>query len=387
MTTIQILSHLSDISGIPATLFQNGEEPFHVPELPYLDKLVRHIPSALQSGQENASCLFTEDHLGYGHVRINSRGDHVLFGPVATFAFQNETVQQMLKTLGLPTTETGRMLGYLNSLPICSLQKFTNFILFANYVLNGETLPIQRLLPTDFVYVEDLGAATPFEQDTRTIHDAKAYEDRLFSLIRLGRYEEMQVFLRQSTFTGNTGALAGSQMRHYRNLIISSVAICARSAVDGGLDYETAMRIADTVIQKAELAPDVKSLYKLHKNMLLTYTRKVAESKLNHANSALSAKVEAFISRHLQEEITGSGIAEALCLSRAYLSHQFRKETGITLMDFINDLKIEEARRLLSTTDLPISEIAGLLAYSSQSYFQTVFKRHTGKTPGKYRER
>ena len=318
-------------------------------------------------------------------MRTNSRGEHVLFGPVATFAFHNETVQRMLKSLALPTTETGQMLGYLNSLPICSLQKFTNFILFANYVLNGETLPIQRLLPADFVYEEDQDTVKPFVQDTRTIHDAKAYEDKLFSLIRLGRYDEMQTFLQQSTFTGNTGALAGNQMRHFRNLIISSVAICARNAVDGGLNYETAMRIADTVIQKVELAPDVRSLYKLHKNMLLTYTRNVAESKLNNANSALSARVEAFINRHIQEEITGSGIAEALGLSRAYLSHQFRKETGIALMDFIHGLKIEEARRLLTTTDVPISEIAGLLAYSSQSYFHTVFKRHTGKTPGNSR--
>ena len=82
-----------------------------------------------------------------------------------------------------------------------------------------------------------------------------------------------------------------------------------------------------------------------------------------------------------------AGAADHLGLNRSYLSSQFKKETGINLNDFINLMKIDEATRLLVTTDRSVADIASLLAFSSQSYFQSVFKKHTGMTPLQYREK
>ena len=78
-------------------------------------------------------------------------------------------------------------------------------------------------------------------------------------------------------------------------------------------------------------------------------------------------------------------MAQDLFLSRSYLSTKFKKETGMTLSQYIQEQKIEKAKSLLKTTDRSILEIATYLGFSSQGYFQNVFKKLTGMTPKEYR--
>ena len=61
-----------------------------------------------------------------------------------------------------------------------------------------------------------------------------------------------------------------------------------------------------------------------------------------------------------------------------------RPETGKTVNEHIIETKIRDAKRLLQYSDMSYGEIAATLAFSSQAYFQTVFKRETGLTPGEY---
>lgn len=80
-----------------------------------------------------------------------------------------------------------------------------------------------------------------------------------------------------------------------------------------------------------------------------------------------------------------SDMAKALEISRPYLCSHFKEITGITLSHYILTEKVNEAKRLLLFTDKSLSDISMHLAFSSQSHFQTVFKKITGKTPLGYR--
>ena len=61
-------------------------------------------------------------------------------------------------------------------------------------------------------------------------------------------------------------------------------------------------------------------------------------------------------------------------------------EIGKSINDFITETKIRDAKRFLRYSDLSFGEIASSLAFSSQAYFQTVFKKENGMTPGDYRQ-
>ena len=57
----------------------------------------------------------------------------------------------------------------------------------------------------------------------------------------------------------------------------------------------------------------------------------------------------------------------------------------MNMREYINQIRIEEAKRMLLTTNLSVSEVAGLVGYDNISYFSTVFRKHTGMTPVDWR--
>ena len=79
-------------------------------------------------------------------------------------------------------------------------------------------------------------------------------------------------------------------------------------------------------------------------------------------------------------------IADHLSLNVSYICRQFKKNTGKTITTYINEVKIDEAKRLIITTDQSIMDIATQLGYSSSNYFHRVFKDIEGITPKKYKE-
>ncbi|HVO38289.1 MAG TPA: substrate-binding domain-containing protein [Spirochaetia bacterium] len=73
-------------------------------------------------------------------------------------------------------------------------------------------------------------------------------------------------------------------------------------------------------------------------------------------------------------------------ISRIYLGQLFRKETGKSFTNYINERRVESAKKLLRSTSLKASEIAALVGYSSANYFYRVFKKYAGVYPSEYIE-
>lgn len=103
--------------------------------------------------------------------------------------------------------------------------------------------------------------------------------------------------------------------------------------------------------------------------------------------SAVIAKIQSYVQDHLDEELGRDEIARAVYRNPAYLSRLFRKETGMSLTDYIAQAKIERAKRLLEGTNDKISNIAEGLGYTHFSYFAKLFKKVTGLTPQDYRKK
>ena len=101
--------------------------------------------------------------------------------------------------------------------------------------------------------------------------------------------------------------------------------------------------------------------------------------------SELVIRVASYVRHHISEPVKTAEIAESLCLSRQHFSKRFTEEAGMPPAAFVRKEKTEEAKRLLRSTDKPISTIALYLGFSSQSHFSRVFREITGKTPGECR--
>lgn len=110
--------------------------------------------------------------------------------------------------------------------------------------------------------------------------------------------------------------------------------------------------------------------------------------RLDHRDRPLPAavsKVCAWIQREFERPIR---LSEAACLSglsEGHFSRLFHESTGLRFVEYVNETRLDEARRLLSKPDLPVTEAAFASGFQSLSQFNRLFRRSTGKTPGEWR--
>jgi two-component system response regulator YesN len=79
-------------------------------------------------------------------------------------------------------------------------------------------------------------------------------------------------------------------------------------------------------------------------------------------------------------------IAHELAVNKSHLSRTFRKETGVTLMEYINRFRVEKAKELLTFTDLLTYEVAEEVGFKDSTYFSIVFKKVAGVSPTDYKK-
>lgn len=92
-----------------------------------------------------------------------------------------------------------------------------------------------------------------------------------------------------------------------------------------------------------------------------------------------------YIDDSLLSFLSVEGIAERFNVSTSHLSRIFREHTGVTLVEYINIRKVEEAQYYLRFSTKKISEISDDFHFCNQSYFTRIFKKYTGETPRKFR--
>lgn len=93
-----------------------------------------------------------------------------------------------------------------------------------------------------------------------------------------------------------------------------------------------------------------------------------------------------FVDAHLAEDIRLTQVANEIGVSASYLSSEFKKETGISFVDYLSVKRIQMAKDYLSTTDWSVTDISFQIGYKNVTHFNYVFKKLVGKSPSQYRK-
>lgn len=93
-----------------------------------------------------------------------------------------------------------------------------------------------------------------------------------------------------------------------------------------------------------------------------------------------------YIHSHLDTNLSLSAMAEQVSLSRAYFATQFKQSMNVTPHQYVNQQRVEKAKRLLKKGDLVLAAIAADCGFSSQSHFNKVFRQYTNVSPKVYRD-
>lgn len=101
----------------------------------------------------------------------------------------------------------------------------------------------------------------------------------------------------------------------------------------------------------------------------------------------LSGDIISYMKEHLYENVTLEDICEHFHFGKSYLCRVFKENTGNSIMQYYMELKIEEAKYLLHTTQMSISHISDRLGFENPQYFARVFRKMTGNAPRDYRKK
>ena len=99
------------------------------------------------------------------------------------------------------------------------------------------------------------------------------------------------------------------------------------------------------------------------------------------------AKARAFINAHYVEGLTQARVARAVNSSASYFSKCFKDATGMSFVDYIGRVRVEQAKNLLQNPGNRISTIAFEVGFQSVSQFNRTFKKITGRSPKRFRTR
>lgn len=208
-------------------------------------------------------------------------------------------------------------------------------------------------------------------------------EKLLCSAIKSGNRADAGKYLNE--LLGYIFFAAADDMETIKVRSFELVVLMSRAAIEGGVEEELVYRKTPAFASEFFSLNDIDSICRALSGVLSSLMSDIfgAEDALH---SAVIAKAVAFIGNNYMHKITLADTAGAVYISPSYLSKIFRDEMHSTFGEYLSRVRIEKSKILLSSGKLGINEIASLVGFSDQSYFNKVFKKYVRTTPKKFRE-
>lgn len=310
---------------------------------------------------------------------------HVI-GPAFTSDISYPELEQGLTAPCRTLSQTRQLLEQMKELPIIPMVSWMQYGLMLHYCVTGKKLDV-----SDYNYQDSTPTPAYGEEE---IPDAAARggtwlaEQAALKMIEEGNLDYQNAFSRLSMANNNIPMtdFLGS-IRIYKNYVISFITLATRAAIHGGLNAEIAYCIGDLYIRNVEEAACLTDLVRINNTMFGDFVNRV--HKLKNSNG-LSRSIQVcchYIDIHLSEKITIRELARQVGYSESYLAQKFKRETGLSVVAYLQQQRIEQSKLMLHSTADSIQDISHRVGFCNSSYFAEQFRKHTGLTPGEYRKK
>lgn len=352
------------------------------PPQKYIDILI--------SKPDRISYCATDYGVYFGCLRLDfDITKYLIIGPVSNVPYSKDTLLNMYRDYVISNENKDEFHDFLKRIPHISKFSLISKLVFINYCIYEEVKTPSDFL-TDYSSPKALSpeiVQTNYDKKENYVYN-KSYvlEEAILKLVRTGNIEGFNSLLfNDDNF--HIGVTGNNAIRQLKNNIIIITTLCTRAAIDGGLEYDTAYELSDHFIQLTEQTDNPDILYELLSKIAYTFAEKVSQAQTPTSADGRLQKAILYIKQNTNQHITVGDVARYVGFSKSYFSTYFKENLGFSVSDFILRCKLEEGRRLLQFTNKSISTISTFLCFSSQSHFQTAFKKQFGMTPNEYRRK
>ena len=326
-------------------------------------------------------------NLGFYNIIIylnqNPKPDFISIGPFCTDTLSSNYFQELQSAFNIPDTTMTTLQAFYNSMPTVSLQAVINtarHILCAYFPFFNECEPI---------YIEFPNRNNKLELDPQSLHTfssdfSENYQSSLIKFLEVlskGQSETasacLKDFLRASKILNDRNLTNCQQNLHLLNTCCHIVLMTTNVHPMHIIKLFVSMRLRiDAITGREQLLSIPNEI--CHKYCLLVK---------NYAFPEYSKTVRSvvnYIHMHMEEDLTLAMIAKEFNKNASSLSASFSKEVGISITNYIHQVRINEAIKLFNTTKLSISEAAFAVGFHDFAYFSRLFHKQVGCSPRDY---
>lgn len=328
----------------------------------------------------------------------------LIAGPFFNAIVPEELIKGIIVDHQLSFRQQDEVWAFYKKVPLISKERIYNAAVMIYFMLYQKELDIAELIQHNLhippasihrVHLDSIPRLA--SSDVLSYHDEAEYNstdryhhnpemERIFlQYIREGRKEDL-IQWELGFPTEKLGVLSKkSLLRNEKNLGICSVTLVTRAAMDGGVNAEIAYTLSDFYIQAVEECENPAQVHMTTQRCNADFVDRVLEGQKQRYSHEVNL-TRHYIFSHLYEPIHLQDLAKETKLNADYLSQLFKKEMGCSPVVYIQQQRIDEAKKLISLSHYSLAEISTLLQFHDQSYFTKIFKRYTGVTPKQYQK-
>lgn len=323
-------------------------------------------------------------------LRLPRDGEMLLAGPYINEAVSDQMIMTLMEGLGIAPARFEDVRRFYHSVRIMSgdlqLLPVLNTLGAALWGENCFSVKTHIFTQEANYALEEAQEESAVGRESRFALIEKRYEieERLLYAIEHGQAHQASAIL-SLIDPDQIDRRSPNPLRNIKNYAIISNTLMRKAAQQGGVHPFYIDQLSSIMGHRIEEAASVEAVRRIMGAMAHKYCLLVR----NHSMKGYSPLVQSVILR-TDAEITGdlslSAHAQKIGINASYLSALFKKETGVTLTDYVSRRRVEYAIFLLNSTDMQIQTIAQHCGMPDVNYFTRTFKKHTGKTPSQYRK-
>lgn len=311
----------------------------------------------------------------------------VLAGPISLEFADINLVDDVMQKYDIPLDYRSKLFTALSAVPLVEpfRARYLSKLLFLNVTnlianqdsktqeLSGKA--VQQAKISEYIQLIKENPATSVSQ--------RELEKQLLADVLSGNADGAKAILNE--MLGRIYFTSGNNVEIIKTRAIELIAFLSRAIIENKGDEQVIYQMTENCLHSITKSNDLTDLSYVLLEVLDKFTN-LAFSNIVSNNLAIIKKSISYLNEHYNSNPTLEEIADYVGLNPTYFSTLFKKETGVNFSNFMINLKIEHAKRLLKDTNLPLVTIAAELGFDSQSYFSNVFKRYVSITPKQYRQ-
>lgn len=318
--------------------------------------------------------------------RDSEAGSFIFIGPYVHHNPTEEEYQSLLARHQLAPEAIGAIRWYFKRIPVIrdhlSWRALLTSIL-SRYLANADV----SIRSVSYDHPEILTQKPPISLSTisySSVEARYAVENAMLEAVRRGKFAE--AIYQQNLFMGFTlDQRVPDALRDVKDMIIAANTLCRKAIQQAAVHPLYIDGISGRFVSEIEQAENVEQVNALIPKMLRHYCLLVQEHSLARYTGTIRDCLN-YIDFHYMEPLSLESLAVRFSVNKNYLSSRFHKEVGMTVTDYINQIRVQRASGLLRKTSLSVQQVAEQCGFADGNYFTRIFKKIQGVTPNEYRK-